>query len=83
MMSLDLPTAQQPYQSFVPLVGQTIAEIFQHFLEQSEQQPSRLFLAATEEGAACLFLQKLPDADHRDPDGWTRLCHLASTSFAE
>ncbi|HMV00877.1 MAG TPA: Hsp33 family molecular chaperone HslO [Rhodocyclaceae bacterium] len=79
MMSLDLPTAQQPYQSFVPLVGQTIAEIFQHFLEQSEQQPSRLFLAATEEGAACLFLQKLPDADHRDPDGWTRLCHLAST----
>ncbi|MCK6391136.1 MAG: Hsp33 family molecular chaperone HslO, partial [Azonexus sp.] len=79
MMSLDLPTARQPYQSFVPMVGDSMAAIFEHYLEQSEQQPSRLFASAGPQAAACLFLQKLPDADQRDPDGWARITQLAST----
>lgn len=83
MLSLDLPTARQPYQSIVPMSGDSLAEIFEHYLEQSEQQPSRLFLAAGPEAAAGLFLQKMPDADHRDPDGWHRLTQLASTVKSE
>jgi molecular chaperone Hsp33 len=79
MMSLDMPEARQPYQSFVPMVGDTIAAIFEHYLEQSEQQPSRLFTAANEDAAACLFLQKLPQADHHDEDGWQRITQLAAT----
>jgi molecular chaperone Hsp33 len=35
LMSLDLPTARQPYQSFVPLVGDSMSAIFEHYLEQS------------------------------------------------
>lgn len=76
---LDLPESREPYQSIVPLVGETVAEIFEHYLEQSEQQASRLFVAASSETAACLFLQKLPDADHKDADGWARITQLAST----
>ncbi|MDR2187348.1 MAG: Hsp33 family molecular chaperone HslO [Azonexus sp.] len=83
LMSLDLPTARQPWQSFVPLVGDSIAAIFEHYLEQSEQQPSRLFAAASPEAAACLFLQKMPAADARDADGWPRLSQLAATVKAE
>ncbi|MBI2275792.1 MAG: Hsp33 family molecular chaperone HslO [Dechloromonas sp.] len=79
MMSLDMPDARQPYQSFVPMVGDSIAAIFEHYLEQSEQQPSRLFATAAPKAAACLFLQKMPDADQRDPDGWHRISQLAST----
>ncbi|MCL2523766.1 MAG: Hsp33 family molecular chaperone HslO [Betaproteobacteria bacterium] len=79
LMSLDLPSARQPYQSFVPLAGDSIAAIFEHYLEQSEQQPSRLFAAASPEVAACLFLQKMPGADARDPDGWNRISQLAAT----
>ena len=79
LMSLDLPTARQPYQSFVPLVGDSIAAIFEHYLEQSEQQPSRLFATASRKAAACLFLQKMPEADSRDADGWDRITQLAST----
>jgi hypothetical protein len=67
MMSLDMPTARHPYQSFVPLVGDSIAAIFEHYLEQSEQQPSRLFLTAGPQAAVCLFLQKMPEADQHDP----------------
>ncbi len=83
LLSLDQPSMREPYQSFVPLDGDSIATIFEHYLKQSEQLPSRLFLAADEHGAAGLFLQKLPTADERDPDGWARIEHLASTVKAE
>ncbi len=79
LMSLDLPTARQPYQSFVPLSGDSMSAIFEHYLEQSEQQPSRLFATASSKAACCLFLQKMPEADNRDPDGWSRVTQLAAT----
>ena len=79
LLTLDNPQAALPYQSFVPLEGGTIAEVFEHYLAQSEQQPARLFLAANDTTATGLFLQKLPSADARDADGWTRITHLAST----
>jgi molecular chaperone Hsp33 len=78
-LNLDIPGMQVPYQSLVPLDGDSIAAIFQHYLERSEQQPARLFLAADDETAAGLFLQKLPLADQRDPDGWNRIQVLAET----
>ena len=79
MMSLDMPNARHPYQSFVPMVGDSIAAIFEHYLEQSEQQPSRLFATAGPRAAACLFLQKMPGTDHHDADGWQRITQLAAT----
>jgi molecular chaperone Hsp33 len=79
VLTLQPKTAQTPYQSVVPLAGSTLAKIFEHYLEQSEQQPSRLWLAATPDTACGLFLQKLPTADARDPDGWNRIEQLAAT----
>lgn len=83
LLSLDLPSARQPWQSIVPMVGDSIAAIFEHYLEKSEQQPSRLYLAATPDTAACLFLQKLPEADAHDADGWNRVQQLAATATAD
>lgn len=79
LMSLDLPEAREPFQSIVPLAGGSIAAVFEHYLTQSEQQPSRLFLAADEHAAGGLFLQKMPDTDARDADGWQRIQILAET----
>ncbi|MBI4740489.1 MAG: Hsp33 family molecular chaperone HslO [Betaproteobacteria bacterium] len=79
LLSLGMPSMREPYRSVVPLDGESIAEIFEHYLRQSEQLPSRLFLAASETGAAGLFLQKLPAADRRDADGWSRIEALAAT----
>ena len=78
--AIDQP---QPYQSFVPLEGDSIAAVFEHYLALSEQQPAALFLACHADSAAGLFLQKLPDADHKDPDGWARVTQLAATAKAE
>jgi molecular chaperone Hsp33 len=83
LLSLDTPTMREPYQSVVPLDGQTIAEVFEHYLLQSEQLASRFFLAASPTGAAGLFLQKMPSTDQRDPDGWARIEALAATVSPE
>ncbi len=71
--------AERPYQSMVPIEGDTLASVFENYLERSEQTPTRLWLAADENHACGLFLQKLPGADERDPDGWNRIVQLAST----
>jgi molecular chaperone Hsp33 len=74
----DLKSGQF-YQSLVPLEGETLEQIFEHYLTQSEQTTAFLRLKA-DGGALCgLLLEKLPQADSRDPDGWNRVMHLAST----
>jgi len=70
---------EHPYQSYVPLEGDSLAAIFEHYLAQSEQAPARLLLSVDEHHACALLLQKLPDADKRDADGWNRIQHLAAT----
>ncbi|ACK54785.1 Hsp33 family molecular chaperone HslO [Thauera aminoaromatica] len=78
-LSLDIEGLDQPYQSLVPLEGDSIAEVFEHYLVQSEQQPARLWLACSAQAAVALFVQKLPGADLKDIDGWSRVQQLAHT----
>src|SRR2546430_3046714 len=67
------------YQSLVPLEGETLEQIFRHYLSQSEQLPAYLRLFADGGALAGLLLEKLPGADTRDPDGWDRVTHFANT----
>ena len=78
-VTLEDVKSGQFYQSLVPLEGETLEQIFEHYLSQSEQTTAFLRLRA-DSGALCgLLLEKLPDADAKDPDGWNRVKHLAST----
>ncbi|HRP94872.1 MAG TPA: Hsp33 family molecular chaperone HslO [Rhodocyclaceae bacterium] len=78
-LTLDLPTMREPWRSLVPLEGAGIAEVFEHYLTQSEQQPAGLWLACDHEASTALFLQCLPGADEKDADGWPRVRQLAQT----
>ena len=71
------------YQSLVPLEGETMEQIFAHYLSQSEQTQAHLRLFADGEALAGLLLEKLPGADLRDPDGWNRVMHFANTLTLE
>ena len=82
-LTLDIAGLDTPYQSLVPLSGTTLSDIFEHFLAQSEQQPTRLFLMANENTAAGLLVQKLPSADEKDADGWNRIQSLSETVRSE
>lgn len=79
VLTLDMFSMRETYQSIVPLDGDTIAEIFEHYFRQSEQLPSRLFLTASDQAISGILLQKLPAADKQDPDGWARTEALAAT----
>ena len=78
-LALEDGETGQIYQSIVPLEGETLADIFEHYLAQSEQSPALLRLRADERALCGLLLEKLPGADGRDPDGWNRVAHLAAT----
>ncbi|MCX8005810.1 MAG: Hsp33 family molecular chaperone HslO [Burkholderiaceae bacterium] len=73
---------QQPYQGIVSLEGETVAQVLQNYLRQSEQLDSRLWLAADDSRCGGLLLQKLPREGGRatqDEDAWERAGALAAT----
>jgi molecular chaperone Hsp33 len=82
-MTLSYSNSSQIYQSVVPLSGLSVAECFEHYFDQSEQLPTHLWLAAEDRGAGALLLQKLPNADVKDADGWARVEHLAASVSAD
>ena len=79
---------QQPYQGIVALEGNSVAEILQNYMRQSEQLETRLWLASNDAVAAGLLLQRLPgesgsEAASTDDAGWEHLLALARTVTAE
>ncbi len=62
----DRQPGQQPYQGVVPLHGdhheplQQLAQVLEHYMLQSEQLDTRLILAADDQVAAGLLIQRLP-----------------------
>jgi len=62
----DRLPGQQPYQGVVPLHGdrreplQKLSQVLEHYMLQSEQLDTRLVLAANDEVAAGLLVQRLP-----------------------
>jgi len=82
-MTLTYANSNQIYQSIVPISGLSVAECFEHYFDQSEQLPTHLWITASDDGVGALLLQKLPNADIKDADGWARVEHLAASVTAE
>ncbi len=66
------------WQGIVPLAGDSMAEAIAGYFDHSEQLPTRVVLAVTENRAAGLLVQRLP-GPAGDDDGWRRACHLVET----
>ena len=76
------PDQGRQYQGIVPLEGDTLAQCLEGYFQQSEQLPTRLWLAAGNGRAAGLMLQRLPDqVASRDANRnqWEHLEALAGT----
>ncbi len=75
------------YQGIVPLEKETLAGCLEDYFTQSEQLPTRIWLAADEQHAGGLFVQALPQQlaanaeDNRDQ--WETITTLASTITTE
>ena len=97
----DRLPGQQPYQGVVPLHGdrreplQQLSQVLEHYMLQSEQLDTRLVLAANDEVAAGLLIQRLPvegegnlegrrnEDDIGLSEGFNRIAHLAATLTQE
>jgi molecular chaperone Hsp33 len=77
VMTID-PDEGERYQGIVPLMGDYLHDALQHYFDQSEQLPTRLWLSAGDEVAAGLLLQALP-GDSEDDDSWNRVSRLSET----
>jgi molecular chaperone Hsp33 len=97
----DKSKGAQPYQGVVGLKGdageplQHLAEVLEHYMLQSEQLDTRLILAANDEVAAGLLIQRLPvegegnlEREHREDEiglneAYNRISMLAATLKAD
>jgi molecular chaperone Hsp33 len=70
---------RQSYQGVVAIDPAGVAASLEHYMQSSEQLDTRLWLAAGNERAAGLLLQKLPARDEPDEDSWNRATKLAET----
>jgi molecular chaperone Hsp33 len=78
---------QRPYQGVVPLDGESMADVIEAYMRQSEQLETKLVLAADDEASAGLLLQRLPDHGGSetviDEDAWDRATTLGATLRSE
>lgn len=79
VITIDPKTSTQIYQGIVALEGATVAEILEHYMLQSEQLETRLWLASDGEQACGLLLQRLPENASEDADAWNRALNLGNT----
>ena len=78
VLTAEAPSGER-YQGIVAVEGGDMAAAVEGYFVQSEQLPTRLWLAADEQHAAGLFLQRLPQTDEHDDEHWERVCMLADT----
>jgi molecular chaperone Hsp33 len=72
------PEGGEPYQGIIELQGDALSNGIEKYFQQSEQLPTRLWLACDDDACAGMLLQELPGDDSNTPD-WEHHEHLAST----
>jgi len=77
VLTAEAPNGER-YQGIIGLDGQYLADVIEHYFVQSEQLPSRVWLAADGRAAAGMLLQRLPGTEG-DGEDWRRICMLADT----
>ncbi len=83
------PAKGERYQGIVPLHGDSLAQCLEHYFEQSEQLPTRIWLNEGSGRAAGLLLQIMPfnskssQDQHKTKEDWNRLTTLADTLTTE
>lgn len=83
VMTIDPGRGRERYQGIVSLDETSLVKTLQNYFSQSEQLPTRLWLAVDDTAAAGFLLQNLPADRPRneleEDDDWNRCVHLADT----
>lgn len=79
VITIDPKQGGQTYQGVVALEGDSVAAALEYYMRNSEQLETRLWLAADEQRACGLLLQRLPEQATQDEDSWNRVTQLGAT----
>lgn len=79
LINIQANKQARPWQGVIDTNYSTVAAMIQAYFVQSEQLDTQLTLFANETACFGLLLQKLPDENSDDADGWDRLTQLAQT----
>jgi molecular chaperone Hsp33 len=78
MISIDQDNTTERYQGLTKIQGDALSETLEHYFEQSEQLPTRLWLFANEQEVVGLLLQQMPDVGDQSVF-WEHVTTLAET----
>jgi molecular chaperone Hsp33 len=78
-------TGQQRYQGIVSWQGHSLAQSIEGYFRDSEQLPTRIWLAVNKTDAVGFLLQIMPKNDSTETDNadWEHVMHLADTLTSE
>jgi len=79
LVTLENTQTDTLFQSYVERTESSLIESFENFFSQSEQLPTKLWIASDELSLSGVMIQKLPDSNSIDPDGWNRITSLTTT----
>lgn len=80
VITIDPTQGKERYQGVVEIRGESLADSLEHYLAHSEQLDTRLWLAADDQVAAGLLLQRLPgEMSEEERETWERAGILAHT----
>lgn len=77
-ITIEMGEHMQDYQGIVPLQGERLQDAVAAYFENSEQLPTKVWLASNDQTVAGLLIQKLP-GEEADQDLWQRVNQVAST----
>ena len=79
-ITIDPAKTGERYQGIVEICGDTLSECLEHYLTHSEQLDTHIWLAADEQQASGMLLQRLPgDISDENHEDWERAVALATT----
>lgn len=80
-ITIDPQIPGQRYQGIVNWQGKSLAQSIEGYFRDSEQLPTRLWIAVNQTTAVGLLLQIMPTHSHDDEEdeGWEHLVHLTDT----
>jgi molecular chaperone Hsp33 len=83
LINIQADKHAQPWQGVIDTQYPSVAAMIEAYFGQSEQLDTKLILFSKAEQCFGLLLQKLPNENSDDADGWDRVCQLAETLTAE
>ena len=80
VITIDPVKTGERYQGIVEICGDSLSECLEHYLTHSEQLDTHIWLAADDQQASGMMLQRLPgDMSEDEHDDWERAVALADT----